>query len=43
MDLKGLLKCEAERFVASEKCKAGTVCTVSGQSTRCEKAVKSGQ
>lgn len=39
-DKKSLLKCEAERFVSSERCKAGTVCTVSGQSTKCEKPEK---
>lgn len=38
MDMKALLKCDAERFVVSEKCKAGTVCTVSGQVTKCEKS-----
>jgi len=36
-DKKSLITCQAERFVPSEKCKAGTVCTVSGQSTKCEK------
>ncbi len=36
-DKKSLITCQAERFVPSEKCKPGTVCTVSGQSTKCEK------
>ncbi len=36
-DKRSLIKCEAERFVPSEKCKPGTVCTVSGQSTTCAK------
>jgi hypothetical protein len=36
-DKKSLITCTAERFVPSEKCKAGTVCTVSGQSTKCAK------
>ncbi len=36
-DRRGLLACSAESFVASEKCKAGTECVVSGQSTRCTK------
>jgi len=36
-DKKSLVTCQNERFVASEKCKPGTVCTVLGQSTRCEK------
>ncbi len=36
-DGTSLLVCEGERFVASEKCKPGTVCVVSRQSTRCEK------
>jgi hypothetical protein len=39
-DHKALLTCEAERFVSSERCKAGTVCTVSGQSTTCAKPEK---
>ena len=39
-DKKALIKCESERFVASEKCKPGTVCTVSGQSTTCAKPEK---
>lgn len=38
VDKKALLTCQNERFGASEKCKPGTVCTVSGQSTKCEKA-----
>jgi hypothetical protein len=37
VDNKALIKCEAERFVASEKCKPGTQCTVAGQSTSCTK------
>jgi hypothetical protein len=36
-DKKSLITCQNERFVPSEKCKPGTVCTVSGQSTKCEK------
>ena len=36
-DRKALITCNGERFVASEKCKSGTVCTVSGQSTSCAK------
>ena len=36
-DKKSLLICHDERFVPSEKCKPGTTCTVSGQSTKCEK------
>jgi hypothetical protein len=36
-DKKSLLTCQSERFAASEKCKPGTTCTVSGQSTKCEK------
>lgn len=36
-DHKALLSCNGEKFVASEKCKPGTVCTVSGQSTSCAK------
>lgn len=36
-DKKSLITCKDERFVPSEKCKAGTLCTVSGQSTKCEK------
>lgn len=36
-DKKALITCKDERFVPSEKCKAGTVCTVNGQSTKCER------
>jgi len=36
-DAAQLLICKGETFVASEKCKAGTKCTVSGQSTACAK------
>jgi hypothetical protein len=36
-DKKSLITCQAEHFVPSEKCKPNTVCTVSGQSTKCEK------
>jgi hypothetical protein len=36
-DKKSLITCQNERFIPSEKCKPGTVCTVSGQSTKCEK------
>jgi hypothetical protein len=36
-DKKSLVICQNERFVASEKCKAGTACTVAGQSTSCAK------
>lgn len=36
-DKKSLITCTNERFVPSEKCKSGTVCTVAGQSTKCEK------
>ena len=36
-DRKALISCTGVRFVASEKCRAGTVCTVSGQSTSCAK------
>ncbi len=36
-DAAQLLVCKSETFVASEKCKAGTKCTVSGQSTACAK------
>jgi hypothetical protein len=36
-DKNSLVACQNERFVLSEKCKAGTRCTVSGQSTKCEK------
>ena len=35
-DKKSLITCQNERFVPSEKCKPGTLCTVSGQSTKCE-------
>lgn len=37
VDKKALLSCQSERFGAPEKCKPGTTCTVSGQSTKCEK------
>jgi hypothetical protein len=36
-DRKALIICNGEKFVASEKCKPGTACTVSGQSTSCAK------
>lgn len=36
-DKKSLITCQNERFVPSEKCKPGTLCTVAGQSTKCEK------
>ena len=36
-DRKALVTCADERFVASEKCKAGTSCVVSGQSTSCSR------
>lgn len=36
-DKKALIVCDGQRFVSSEKCKAGTLCTVSGQSTSCTK------
>lgn len=36
-DRKSLIACRDQRFVPSEKCRAGTVCTVSGQSTKCER------
>jgi hypothetical protein len=36
-DKKALITCQNERFVASEKCKPGALCTVSGQATKCEK------
>jgi hypothetical protein len=36
-DKRSLLTCQNERFTPSEKCKPGTLCTVSGQSTKCEK------
>lgn len=35
LDHKALLKCEGERFAASENCKRAASCVVSGQSTRC--------
>jgi hypothetical protein len=34
-DKKALITCNGDSFVPSEKCKAGAVCTVSGQSTSC--------
>lgn len=34
-DKRARVTCKDERFVASEKCKAGTLCAVSGQSTKC--------
>lgn len=39
-DHKALITCQNERFVPSEKCKAGTTCTVAGQSTKCQKLEK---
>lgn len=36
-DHRALVRCDGARFVAAEKCKVGTVCTVAGQSTRCVK------
>lgn len=36
-DRKALTICQSERFVASERCKPGTVCRVEGQSTACAK------
>lgn len=36
-DKKSLITCKDEHFVPSEKCKAATLCAVSGQSTKCEK------
>lgn len=36
-DKKSLVTCRNERFVPFEKCKLGTLCAVSGQSTKCEK------
>lgn len=36
-DKKALLVCKDERFVVSERCKPGTRCAVTGQSTRCER------
>jgi hypothetical protein len=34
-DKKAIVTCNGAEFVQSEKCKPGTVCTVSGQSTSC--------
>jgi hypothetical protein len=36
-DKKALITCKDERFVPAEKCKAGTLCTVEGSSTKCDK------
>jgi len=36
-DKKSLITCQNERFIPSERCKPGTLCTISGQSTKCEK------
>ncbi|HYQ14120.1 MAG TPA: hypothetical protein VEQ58_00120, partial [Polyangiaceae bacterium] len=36
-DKKALITCKDERFVPAERCKAGTVCIVNGQSTKCAK------
>jgi hypothetical protein len=36
-DKKALLVCQSGRFIASEKCKLGTACTVAGRSTSCAK------
>lgn len=36
-DAKALTICQNERFVPSERCKPGTQCIVSGQSTACTK------
>jgi hypothetical protein len=36
-DKNALITCKDERFVPSEKCKAGTLCVVAGQSTKCER------
>lgn len=36
-DRRALITCKDERFVASEKCRRGTTCTVTGQSTKCER------
>ena len=36
-DKKALITCQGERFVASEKCRPGTRCSVLGQATKCEK------
>jgi hypothetical protein len=40
LDKQALLECQGERFVSSERCKAGTKCMVSGQSTKCDKPEK---
>lgn len=34
-DKKSLITCDGEKFIAAEKCKPGTQCSVSGQSTSC--------
>jgi hypothetical protein len=39
-DRKGIVKCAAGRFVADEKCKAGTECLAEPGSTRCGKPDK---
>jgi hypothetical protein len=36
-DKKALITCQNERFVSSEKCKPGTLCSVLGQSTKCDR------
>jgi hypothetical protein len=36
-DKKALVICQGEHFVPSERCKAGTLCAVNGQSTSCER------
>ncbi len=36
-DMKALTLCNDGRFAASERCKPGTTCSVSGQSTSCRK------
>ncbi len=36
-DKKTLLVCREQRFVASEKCKRGTRCSVVGQTTKCDR------
>jgi hypothetical protein len=36
-DKKSLVTCNGDKFVPSEKCRPGTACTVSGQSTSCAK------
>jgi hypothetical protein len=36
-DKKSLITCNGDKFVPSEKCRPGTACTVSGQSTSCAK------